>query len=69
MANSYGGDRQADEAWGYRSDITVWNGLFWMSIAVAGTVVIHFATRRRQYHKINPIPEDTPLDHQPSSSQ
>lgn len=33
IANSYGGDWQADEAWDYRGDIMFWNGLFWTILA------------------------------------
>jgi hypothetical protein len=46
MANSYGGDWQGDEAWDYRSDIAVWNGLFWMSVATGGMLLIRLIARR-----------------------
>jgi hypothetical protein len=45
MANSYGGDWQDDEAWDYRSDIAIWNGLFWTSVAAIGLVVMRFVFR------------------------
>jgi len=45
MANSYGGDWQADEAWDYRGDIVVWNALFWTSVAVGGIFVVRFSYR------------------------
>jgi hypothetical protein len=45
MANSYGGDWQADEAWDYRSDIVVWNALFWTSVAVGGIFAVRFSRR------------------------
>jgi hypothetical protein len=38
IANSYGGDWQQDEAWFYRFDITIWNGLFWAGAAVMALV-------------------------------
>ena len=41
MANSYGGDWQDDEAWDYRSDISIWNGLFWMTVTMAAAVCIY----------------------------
>lgn len=45
MANSYGGDWQADEAWDYRSDIVTWNALFWTSIGIGGIFVVRSARR------------------------
>lgn len=45
MANSYGGDWQDDEAWDYRSDIAIWNGLFWTSVAAVGVLVMRFVFR------------------------
>jgi hypothetical protein len=50
MANSYGGDWQADEAWLYAPDITFWNGLFWMIVAIIAMLVLHWL----------PSPNDTP---------
>lgn len=46
MANSYGGDWQWDEAWDYRSDIAIWNGLFWVSVATTGAFLLRFVFRR-----------------------
>jgi len=45
MANSYGGDWQDDEAWDYRGDISIWNGLFWASVATAGVLAINIVFR------------------------
>jgi hypothetical protein len=45
IANSYGGDWQWDEAWDYRSDIAIWNGLFWASVATAGVFLFRFVRR------------------------
>lgn len=45
MADSYGGDWQADEAWDYRSDIAIWNGLFWVSVATLGVFLFRFVPR------------------------
>jgi len=50
MANSYGGDWQADEAWDYRGDIVTWNTLFWTSVAVGGIFVVRFS-RRLKWHR------------------
>lgn len=49
MANSYGGDWQSDEAWNYRSDIVIWNGLFWVSVALAGAFLFRFRMRRHMH--------------------
>jgi len=40
MANSYAGDWQDDEAWDFRSDISVWNGLFWTTVAMMVVLMI-----------------------------
>ena len=40
IANSYGGDWQQDEAWDYRIDITVWNGLFWVGLTIVALAII-----------------------------
>jgi hypothetical protein len=45
MANSYGGDWQDDEAWDYRGDITVLNGLFWMGLGTASMLVVLLVAR------------------------
>ena len=45
MANTYGGDWQDDEAWDYRSDIAILNGLFWMSVATGGMFLIRLIVR------------------------
>ena len=57
MANSYGGDWQSDEAWDYRSDIAIWNGLFWVSVAAVGVFLFRFVVRR---HTANKLPQATP---------
>jgi hypothetical protein len=54
MANSYGGDWQSDEAWIYRSDITIWNGLFWLSVATVGVFLFRLVVRR---HTPNQSPD------------
>ena len=41
----YGGDWQEDEAWDYRGDIAVLNGLFWMSVGVVGMLAVRFLSR------------------------
>jgi hypothetical protein len=46
MANSYGGDWQDDEAWDYRSDIALWNGLFWVTVTAFGAIVVYFTVPR-----------------------
>jgi hypothetical protein len=46
MANSYGGDWQWDEAWDYRSDIAIWNGLFWVSVGTVAASLLMFGFRR-----------------------
>jgi hypothetical protein len=46
MANVYGGDWQDDEAWDYRSDIAILDGLFWASIMTPGVFVMRFGFRR-----------------------
>ena len=56
MAESYGGDWQSDEAWDYRSDIAIWNGLFWVSVATVGAFLFRFVIRR---HTPNKSPEPT----------
>ncbi|HTR42002.1 MAG TPA: hypothetical protein VMH87_10345 [Pseudomonadales bacterium] len=37
------GDPDEDSLWYLRSDIAIWNGLFWLSIAIAGVFVFRFA--------------------------
>jgi len=56
MANSYGGDWQWDEAWDYRSDIAIWNGLFWVSVATAGVFLFWCVRRRRPDRSLEPAP-------------
>ncbi len=50
MANSYGGDWQWDEAWDYRTDIAIWNGLFWLSVGTVGASLLAFVARRSAPH-------------------
>jgi hypothetical protein len=57
MANSYGGDWQWDEAWDYRTDIAIWNGLFWVSVATVGASLLTFGFRRSAP---DTAPESTP---------
>ncbi len=45
MANSYGGDWQDDEAWSYRGDITILNGLFWMGIGTVSMLLVQLISR------------------------
>ena|ERR1700722_16506310 len=59
MAESYGGDWQSDEAWIYRADITLWNGLFWMSVMMVGGFVTRFSIRRRDSFE-PPTPDKLP---------
>ena len=46
IADSYLGDFQWDEAWEYRNDIAVWNGLFWLSVATAAVFVMKHTPNR-----------------------
>lgn len=41
MADTYGGDWLSDEAWVYAADITFWNGVFWMIVALLMLLVLH----------------------------
>ncbi|HXI72720.1 MAG TPA: hypothetical protein VNN22_20470 [Verrucomicrobiae bacterium] len=45
VANSYGGDWQADEAWDYRGDIMFWNGLFWTILAFGTSMTFRIFVR------------------------
>lgn len=47
MANSYAGDWQDDEAWDFRSDISILNGLFWTTVAMAAALWIHVGNQSR----------------------
>lgn len=55
MANVYGGDWQDDEAWDYRSDIAILNGLFWASVAFVGVFPMRFGFRGF-YRTMPPVP-------------
>jgi hypothetical protein len=53
MANSYGGDWQDGEAWEYRSDISIWNGLFWTSVAFPAIFVLRGIFRQNETPDLN----------------
>jgi hypothetical protein len=54
IANAYRGDWQDDAAWDYRSEIAIWNGVFWLGVAGTAAFWIHVNNRA---HRI--IAEDT----------
>jgi hypothetical protein len=51
IANAYRGDWQDDEAWDYRSEIAIWNGLFWLGVAGMAAFWIQVNNRARHLER------------------